>query len=90
MMRQKLDNSLKRDESLLKVIQKNLKKKPNFFNYKVKVSKRKYLNMIKLRYISCLLELNNNEILKGANEFKSNYKNQIKFTDTLKCIAYKK
>ena len=46
--------------------------------------------MIKLRYISCLLELNNNEILKGANEFKSNYKNQIKFTDTLKCIAYKK
>ena len=91
MMRQKLDNSLKRDESLLKVIQKNLKKtQVTFFNYKVKVSKRKYLNMIKLRYISCLLELNNNEILKGANEFKSNYKNQIKFTDTLKCIAYKK
>ena len=90
-MRQKLDNSLKRDEILLKVIKKNLKKNQiTFFNYKVRVSKRKYLNMIKSRYISCLLELNNNEILKGANEFKSNYNNQIKFTDTLKCIAYKK
>ena len=59
MMRQKLDNSLKRD-GLLKVIQKNEKNQVTFFNYKVKVSAED-LNMIKLRYISCLLELNNND-----------------------------
>ena len=46
--------------------------------------------MVKSRYISCLLDFNNNEIAKGISEIKSNYKNQIKFTDTLKCISYKK
>ena len=30
------------------------------------------------------------EIKKGINEIRSNYKNQIRFTDTLKCINYKK
>ena len=34
--------------------------------------------------------LKNNEISKGINELKSKYKYQIKFTDTLKCISYKK
>jgi hypothetical protein len=46
--------------------------------------------MIKSRYISCLLNLSEREIKKGINEIKSNYKNKIKFTDTLNCINYKK
>ena len=46
--------------------------------------------MIKLRYISCLLNLDKKDISKGISELKSKYKNQIKFTDTLKCISYKK
>ena len=90
-MRQKLDNSLKRDEKLFKIIKKRLKRTNEFsFNFKVNISKQKYLKMVKSRYISCLLDLNNNEISKGISEIKSKYKNQIKFTDTLKCISYRK
>jgi len=90
-MRQKLDNSLKRDEKLFKIIKKKLKRtNESYFNYKVNISKQKYLKMVRARYISCLLDLKNNEILKGISEIKSKYKNQIKFTDTLKCISYRK
>ena len=90
-MKQKLDNSLKRDEKLFKIIKKKLRRTNEFyFNYKVNISKQKYLKMVRSRYISCLLDLKNNEILKGISEIKSKYKNQIKFTDTLKCISYRK
>ena len=90
-MKQKLDSSLKRDEKLLKIIKKKLKKTNEYyFNFKVNISKQKYLKMVKSRYISCLLDLNNNEISKGVSELRSKYKNQIKFTNTLKCISYKK
>ena len=90
-MKQKLDISLRRDEKLFKIIKKKLKKtKISYFNYKVKISKQKYLKMVKLKYISCLLDLDKNEISKGISEIKTKYKNQIKFTDTLKCISYRK
>ena len=90
-MRQKLDSSLKRDEKLFKIIKRKLKKtNESYFNYKVNISKQKYLKMVKSRYISCLLDLKNNEISRGISELKSKYKYQIKFTDTLKCISYKR
>ena len=90
-MRQKLDSSLNRDEKLFKIIKKKLKKSnESYFNFKVNISKQKYIKMVKSRYISCLLDLKNNEISRGINELKSKYKYQIKFTDTLKCISYKK
>ena len=90
-MRQKLDNSLKKDKKLFKIIKKKLRRtNESYFNYKVNISKQKYLKMVRSRYISCLLDLTNNEILKGISEIKSKYKNQIKFTDTLKCISYRK
>ena len=90
-MKQKLDNSLKRDEKLFKIIKKKLRRTNEFyFNYKVNISKQKYLKMVRSRYISCLLDLKNDEILKGISEIKFKYKNQIKFTDTLKCISYRK
>ncbi len=89
-MRQKLDSSLNRDEKLFKIIKKKLKKSnESYFNFKVNISKQKYIKMVKSRYISCLLDLKNNEISRGINELKSKYKYQIKFTDTLKCISYK-
>ena len=90
-MKNKLDNSLKRDEKLFKIIKKNLKNtKESNFNFKVNISIQDYLKIIKLRFISCLLDLNNKEFSIGISELKSKYKNRIKFTDTLKCIAYKK
>ena len=90
-MRKNLEKSLKRDENLFKLIKKNLKKISHTnFNFKVNISKQKYVQMIKDRYISCLLNLNIKEIKLGISEIKSKYKNQIKFTDTLKCISYRK
>ena len=90
-MRKNLEKSLKRDEVLFKIIKKNLKKiSYTNFNFKVNISKQKYVRMLKERYISCLLNIRNNDIELGISEIKSKYKNQIKFTDTLKCISYRK
>ena len=90
-MRKNLEKSLKRDENLFKIIKKNLKDVSyTNFNFKVNISKQKYIRMIKERYISCLLNMSSNEIKFGISEIKSKYKNQIKFTDTLKCISYRK
>ena len=90
-MKSKLLKSLQRDEDLIKLIKDNLKNyKTHNFNFRVNLSKSKYIRMIKKRYISCLLNISDKEIKKGTNEIKSNYKNQIKFTDTLNCISYKK
>ena len=90
-MRKNLEKSLKRDEVLFKIIKKNLKKiSYTHFNFRVNISKQKYIRMIRERYISCLLNMSNKEIKYGISEIKSGYKNQIKFTDTLKCFSYKK
>ena len=73
------------------IAKKNLKKiSYTNFNFKVNISKQKYIRMIRERYISCLLNMSNKEINLGISEIKSKYKNQIKFTDTLKCISYRK
>ena len=90
-MEERLNSSIKRDEKLLKIVKKKLKKiNTTNFNFRVDISRQRYLRMIKLRYISCLLNLDKKDISKGISELKSKYKNQIKFTDTLKCISYKK
>ncbi|OUW73601.1 MAG: hypothetical protein CBD76_02770 [Pelagibacteraceae bacterium TMED216] len=90
-MRIELEKSLIKDELLFKLIKKKLKKnKETYFKFQVNISKEKYVKMIKLRYISCLLDFKKKEIDKGISEIKLKYKNQIKFTDTLKCFAYKK
>ena len=90
-MKSKLLKSLKRDNDLMQLVKKNLKNYRNTnFNFKINLKKTKYIQMIKNRYISCLLDISRGEIKKGINEIKSNYKNTIKFTDTLNCISYKK
>ena len=90
-MEERLNSSIKRDEKLLKIVKKKLKKiNTTNFNFRVDISRQRYLRMIKLRYISCLLNLDKKDISNGISELKSKYKNQIKFTDTLKCISYKK
>ena len=90
-MKKQLNNSLKKDEKLFKIIRKNLRRiKETNFNFNVKISKRKYVSMIKNRYMSCLLNLSKKEIEKGIDEINLNYKNQLSFTDTLKCISFRK
>ena len=90
-IKKNLEKSLKRDEKLFKLIKKNLKEiSYTNFNFKVNISKQKYVRMIRERYISCLLNMSNKDIKLGISEIKSKYKNQIKFTDTLKCISYRK
>ena len=90
-MRKNLEKSLKRDEALFKIIKKNLKAiSYTNFNFKVNISKQKYVRMLKERYISCLLNMSDKDIKLGISEIKLRYKNQIKFTDTLKCISYRK
>ena len=90
-MRKNLEKSLKRDEVLFKIIKKNLKKiSYTYFNFKVNISKQKYIRMIRKKYISCLLNMSSKEINQGISEIRLKYKNQIKFTDTLKCISYRK
>ena len=90
-MQEKLDKSLKRDQILLNIIKKNLKNtKETYFDFNVNISKRKYVSMIEKRYISCLLDCSGKELDHGIDEIKSKYKDQIKFTDTLKCISFRK
>ena len=89
-MQIELQKSLKRDELLFKVIRKNLKKtKESLFKYKVKIPTKKYLRMIKSRYISCLLNMNNKDLIKGIEELRLKHSDKINFTDTLKCISFK-
>ena len=71
-MKKNLEKSLKRDEVLFKIIKKNLKKiSYSNFNFKVNISKQKYVRMIRERYISCLLNMSNKEIKLGISEIKS-------------------
>ena len=91
LMRKKLNESLEKDKIFFKIIKKNLKKiSESNFNFKVNIAKKRYLSMISSRYISCLLNISKEDLNKGIGEIKSKYKNQIKFTDTLKCLSYKK
>ena len=90
-MKTELLKSLKKDKVIFKIIKNNLKGcKKYYFNFKVNLSKSIYIRMIKDRYISCLLDISSKDIKKGIIEIKSNYKNKIKFTDTLNCLNYKK
>ena len=91
LMKKKLNVSLKKDKKLFNLIYKNnpqiiIKK----FIYQVKISKTKYLKMIDNRYISTLLNFNDNQIIDGLNEIKSKYKNILKFKDRLICFIIKK
>tara|TARA_B100001093_G_C26662009_1_gene942250 strand:+ start:270 stop:983 length:714 start_codon:yes stop_codon:yes gene_type:complete len=90
-MKHKLKKSLKKDEEIFKIIKKNLiNSKESYFNFKVNISKQKYMTMIKRRYISCLLDMPIKDLAFGINELDLKYKKNINFTDSLKCISYRK
>ena len=90
-MKKKLSKSLKRDQKILRFINglypgSILKT----FSFKVKISRGKYVEMIKNRYISILLNLSNAEILKGISEISRKYNKRLNFKDRLICQILKK
>ena len=90
-MRIKLNKSLKKDEAIFKIIKKNLiKYQESYFKYKVNISTKKYLMMIKERYISCLLNLKPTELRLGIKEINNKFTDRIKFDDILRCLIYRK
>ena len=79
LMKKKLNVSLKKDKKLFNLIFRNnpqiiIKK----FIYNVQISKIKYLQMIKNRYISTLLNFTDNQLIIGLNEITKKYKKKHK------------
>ena len=90
LMKQKLNRGLERDSRMLKSTCKLLKDhKIDKFKFKVAITKKKYIQMLRQKYISCLVNLSNNQIIKGIDEIKDTYPNKILFEDILICIKYK-
>ena len=91
LMKQKLNQSFKRDILIWKKLLKlNIKKNITKFSFKVSVKKNTYLKMIKQRYISTLLKFSSLQISNGINEINLKYKKNILFNDKLKCIIFTK
>ena len=90
LMKQKLNRGLERDSRMIKSTCKILKdNKIDKFAFKVSITKNKYIQMLKQRYISCLVNLNKDQIKKGIKEIKDNYPNKMIFDDVLICVKYK-
>ncbi|WP_415321878.1 class I SAM-dependent methyltransferase [Candidatus Pelagibacter sp. Uisw_092] len=89
-MKQKLNRGLERDSRMLKSACKILKdNKIDKFKFNVFITKDKYIQMLKKKYISCLVDLSKAQIIKGINEINTIYPNKIFFEDVLICIKYK-
>ena len=91
LMKKKLKISLTKDKKLFNLILKNkakiiIKK----FVYDVQITKTKYLEMIRNRYISTLLNFTDKQIKNGLNEINNDYGSILKFKDRLICFIIKK
>ena len=90
-MKKKLQQSFKKETLIKKDILKFKKEKIiTKFNFKVNITKKKYIKMIEQRYISSLLNLNDVQISKGIKEIEIKYKDKITFNDRLNCIMFTK
>jgi 2-polyprenyl-3-methyl-5-hydroxy-6-metoxy-1,4-benzoquinol methylase len=90
LMKQKLNRGLEKDSRMIKSICKILKNnKIDKFKFKVSITKKKYIQMLNQRYISCLVDLNKKQISNGIKEIKFTYPGKISFDDILICIKYK-
>ena len=86
-MKIRLNKSLKRDKKILELISKIFPhRSQKKFIYSVKINKKKYLEMIKNRYISTLIPLSEKQLLRGIQEIRTKYKDKLKFRDKLICI----
>jgi len=90
LMKQKLNKGLERDSRMLKSTLKLLmNSNVDRFNFKVSISKNEYIQMLRQKYISCLVNLSKSQINKGIKELKETYPKKILFNDILICIKYK-
>jgi len=88
-MKQKLDVSLHKSKYVTQTIKNNfVRYKKSEFKFQVLITKKTYIEMIKKRYISSLLDFSKKEIDKGVNEIQSKYKKNIKFDDILDCLVF--
>jgi ubiquinone/menaquinone biosynthesis C-methylase UbiE len=87
----KLMLSRKKDKKNLNLIKSNLiQYKINYFKFRVKITKDLYLQMIKNKFTSCLLDMSSRELKIGIEEIKKKNKKKLSFYDKLICICYKK
>ena len=90
LMRIKLMRSLDRDRKILRLISKFYPDKVvKYFSYKVKISKKEFINMISRKFISTILDFNKEQIATGINEVNFKYKKYLRFNDKLVCIIIK-
>ena len=91
LMKKKLKISLNRDKKIILLLSKlypNIKKRE--FSFKVRILIKKYLQMINNRYISILLNMSKNQILKGIDEINNKYRKTLIFNDKLICLILDK
>ena len=85
-----LEKSLSRDNKIFEIINNTY---PELliknFTYPVKILKKDYLEMIKKKYISTLLNFTNNQIKDGLKEIDIKYKKKLIFNDNLICMIIK-
>ena len=89
-MHKQLKKSLNRDKKIIKFISnlypgKTTKK----YSFTVKITKNKYIQMIKSKYISTLLNFDLDKINQGIKEIKKKYKEKLLFRDKLICLILK-
>jgi cyclopropane fatty-acyl-phospholipid synthase-like methyltransferase len=89
LMKQKLNRGLERDSRMLSTTSKLLiDYQVDIFKFKVSMTKVKYIKMLKQKYISCLVNLNKDQINTGINEIKKLFNKKINFIDKLISIKY--
>ena len=88
-MKQKLNRGLERDSRMLSTTSKLLiNYQIDIFKFKVSITKYKYIQMLQQRYISCLVNLNKDQINNGIKEIKKLFNKKINFMDKLISIKY--
>ena len=89
LMKQKLNRGLDRDARMLTTTSKLLiNYQIDIFKFKVSMTKDKYIKMLKQRYISCLVNLDKNQISNGIQEIKRLFSKKFNFIDKLISIKY--
>jgi len=89
LMKQKLNRGLERDSRMLTTISKLLiHHQIDIFKFNVSITKDKYIQMLQQRYISCLVNLNKDQINNGIDEIKKLFNKKLNFIDKLISIMY--